>query len=90
VHYVGYYTIPFQNARSLQHKQTQNTTLDTVLYKTINHAMNAAIILLYLQVYVAAKLVLFITVNRDVVKLRGKNKESEILISCLMEKETTV
>jgi hypothetical protein len=89
VHYVGHYTIPFQNARSLQHKQTQNTTLDTVLYKTINPAMNATIILFYLQVYVTAMLVLFITENRDV-KLRGKNKESDILISCLMEKETAV
>jgi hypothetical protein len=55
----------------------------------INPALNAAVIPLYLQVYVAAMLVFFITENSDVVTLRGKNKESEIFISRLMETETT-
>jgi len=50
--------------------------------------VNVPVILLYIQVYVAAMLVLFVTENLDVATLRGKNKESEIFILRFMETET--
>jgi hypothetical protein len=64
-------------------------TLDPALYKTINPALNTAVILLYIQIYVVVMLVLFVTENSDVATLRGKDKESEIVISRLVWTETT-
>ena len=56
----------------------------------INRALNVAVILLCLEVYLAAMLVLFATENSNAATLRGKNKESEIFISRLTETETSV